>query len=137
MDYELAKIEEGREMKASLTADPPNGFVWIADDMRTGELPDFPTESQLAATSSCIAVGCCWDVDGETTFTLGAASELDLTDEPAFDQVIEPPNCKVVVWTIELKKLLEMKVPTAHTRVRIWRNRPRFPDEIAIGVGER
>jgi hypothetical protein len=110
-------------MKASLTADPPNGFVWIADDMQTAELPDFPTESQLAATSSCIALGCCWDVDGETTFTLGAATGLSPTDEPAFDEVIETPNRKVTVWTIELRKLLEMKVPTPHTRIRIWRNR--------------
>lgn len=74
-------------------------------------------------------------MDGETEITMGPASQVDPGVSPAFDGVLETPNHIVVVWTIEWQKLLHAGVPTSRTRVRVWRNHPREPNEVIIGLG--
>ncbi|HWM47654.1 MAG TPA: hypothetical protein VNR11_12165 [Xanthobacteraceae bacterium] len=124
-------------MTQSITTAPPNAFVIIAGDMKRAKLPeDYPTPSRYAATSSCIFAGCSPDVDGDTIFTIGPHDQL----RPAgltllFDGVIDTPRRSVSVWTIAWDTLLEEKVATDRTRVRIWGNRPEFPDRVVIGLG--
>jgi hypothetical protein len=52
-----------------------------------------------------------------------------------FDGWIDTPNCTVAVWTVEWRKLLETKVLTTRTRVRVWVSRLNCPDEVVIAVG--
>jgi hypothetical protein len=73
--------------------------------------------------------------DGETKVTLGQPLKTD--DRPAFDGFLDTPRRRVAVWIVEWRKLLEMRVPTTRTRIRIWTNRPREPDDVYVGVGER
>lgn len=125
-------------MTSSIKYAPPNLFVAIADNIRSSELPDYPTESGMAATETCIFVGCESAIDphDDVSFTIGLDHRLNTSGRPIFEKIIETPNRKVCVWTTEFEKILEEKVPTERTRVRIWGNRPKYPDEIIIGVSE-
>ena len=115
---------------------PPHSFVMVADVLTENGIPDFPTESRLAATASCIIVGCEHEGDSETVFTIGIDHQVDPGFRPVFESVIETPNRKVSVWTTDIEKFLEEKVPTKRTRVRIWGNRQKFPDDVVIGLSE-
>jgi hypothetical protein len=124
-------------MIKSITTEPPHPFVVITEDMDTAELPtEFPTESWFAATKSCIYAGCN-SADGDVTIAIGP-TQRPTKSSPLllFNGVIETPNKMLRVWTSEWKLLLEEKAPAIRTRVRIWGNRPKFPDDIVIGLSE-
>ena len=72
--------------------------------------------------------------DGETRITLGNPTKTSY--RPAFDGFLDTPDCTVAVWTVPWEKMLEAKVPTTRTRLRIWTNHPSEPDDVYIGVGE-
>jgi hypothetical protein len=52
---------------------------------------------------------------------------------PTFDGMIDTPQKKLTVSTSELEILLSAEVPASRTRVRVWTNRSREPDHVAIG----
>jgi len=122
-------------MTRSIRIAPPNSYILVADVLRHDQLPDFTTQARIDGTKFCVAVGCEVDLDGETDITIGPAPDVDPGNRPVFDTILETPNRKVTVWTIEIEKLLEEKVATGRTRVRIWGNRPEFPDRVVIGLG--
>ena len=90
--------------------------------------------SRIAATGACIIVGCLAEMDGQTEIVMGKAPEIDPGHRPSFDGVLETPSHVVCVWTVEWEKVLETRVPTTSTRVRVWGNHPTEPDEIIVGV---
>jgi hypothetical protein len=73
-------------------------------------------------------------LDGETEVTVGLAEEVDPGELPAFDADLETPNRAVAVWTVEQETIVEVPVPRAQTRVRIWVNHPVEPDRIIVGL---
>lgn len=121
-------------MKSTIRIDPPNGFVLVADDLRTADVPYFPSSPErLAATSSCIALGCI--VQEETEITVAPASEVSPDTEPVLDQMLETKRKRLSIWNLYNEKVLEVSVPSTSTRVRIWGNRPREPDRVLVGLG--
>jgi len=121
-------------MKSTIRIEPPNGFVLVADDLRTADVPYFPSSPvRLAATSSCIAVGCI--VQEETEITVGPVGEISPDGEPALDQMLETKRKRLSIWTLHNDKVLEVSVPSTSTRVRIWGNRLREPDKVLIALG--
>ena len=112
---------------------PPNSLLVVSDT--DGWIPpEFVPGVLILSSSSCITVGCRMFADGETQVFLGPASELDPGKPPAFDGMIETPNRKVVVSTVEHETVLETRVPGTRTHVRIWVDDPREPDNVIIGV---
>jgi hypothetical protein len=73
--------------------------------------------------------------DGETEVTLGAAREVDPHHLPTFEGPLATPNGAVVVSTVEGKSILETRVPSPNTWVRVWGNHPTEPDKVIIGLG--
>jgi hypothetical protein len=65
---------------------------------------------------------------------LGQANDVDPGDPPAFDGQLATPTGIVRVVTIDWKPLLQASVSAVNTRIRIWKNRPRFADQITIGL---
>jgi hypothetical protein len=112
---------------------PPNSLLFISDP-NGGVGPEYVKGKLVLATSTCISVGCRAFIDGETQVFLGSASELDPGRPPAFDGMIETPNRKVVVSTVEHETILEILVPGTRTHVRIWVDHPTEPDNVIIGV---
>ena len=121
-------------MIASVKVAPPNCLVAIAG--APTEAPrSMPREPAVASTRGCIVVGCMPDCDGPTEITMGQAPPIKLSSHFIFDGMLDTPKCTVAVWTVEWRKLLEAKVPTTRTRVRIWANRLICPDELLIRLG--
>lgn len=93
------------------------------------------SESGIAATESCILVACYPEIDGETKITIGPAADVDPGDTPpAFDGRLATPSAVIRIVTIDWKPLLEVPVSSTNTRIRIWKNRPRFADQVIVGV---
>jgi hypothetical protein len=91
--------------------------------------------SLIAATSSCIAVGCRSESDGETEFILGTTGDIDPGLHPAFEGMLKTPNRKVAVRSVLGKTILEATVSELQTKIRVWVNDPKEPDRIIIGIG--
>jgi hypothetical protein len=113
---------------------PPNSMVAVSDPAG-GEPTSILPASRIAATQSCIVIGCLPFMDGETMFVLGPASKVDPGGPSAFDGTIATPSRKVAVTTVEGEAILVTAVPDTKTRVRVWTNRTREPDRVMIGVG--
>jgi hypothetical protein len=121
-------------MQSSIKIAPPNSLFFISDSTG-GETPKIAKGPRIWSTKTCIAIGCLAFMDGETEISLGSVQEVDPGGEPAFDGVLETPNHRVVISTVERKVLLNSPVNGSHTRVRVWVNHPKEPDKIQIGLG--
>jgi hypothetical protein len=121
-------------MTTSIMLEPPHGLVTISSG-RTEVPRSIPDEPAIAATHDCILVGCTTNADGPTHITLDHYPPAKPSSHHIFDGWIDTPNCTVAVWTIYCRKLLETKVPTTRTRVRVWVSRLNSPDEVMIAVG--
>ena len=120
-------------MATSTKVAPPNSLVLISDP-KGGEIPATMKGATIAATASCIAVGCQSDADGVTEFTLGTMHEVDPGDHPVFEGKLSTPNHKVAVRSVTGEIILEASVPQRQTTVRVWVNDPREPDRVIVGV---
>ncbi len=120
-------------MTTSIRVAPPNSVV-LVEDSSGGEIPDSMKQSLIAATDSCIAVGCMAEDDGETEIVLGSYGSVDADKELVFEGLLQTPNRKLVVRTVRGVTLLELPVPTTETKVVIWVNDSSEPDRIAVGV---
>jgi hypothetical protein len=121
----------------SIALAPPNSLFFI-EDARGGQVPDpnrIALEAGITSTDTCIAVCCLCSDDGPTKITMGPAQEVDPGQVPAFDGVLATPTHTVAVTTAELDGVLVSNVPALRTRVRIWTNRRREPDNVVIGLG--
>lgn len=115
---------------------PQNSFVLISDS-QGGRVPhpnEIARDANITATDSCVVVCCLPEIDGETEITLGRADAIGPTSDPDFDGVIPTPNRKLNVFTVDWKPVLQEATSNTSTRVRVWKNRPRFPDRITIGL---
>ena len=84
----------------------------------------------------CVSVGCYPEIDGETTFILGRATEMGRESVvPVFDGTIETPTRRLVICTVLGTILLEAEVPDQSTRVRVWANHLQWPTEVIVGWG--
>jgi hypothetical protein len=88
----------------------------------------------LAATRDCITVPCLYWNDGDTTITVGQFGELDQDALPDFDGVLNTPE-KMLMLSDANTDLLDIAVPTAETRIRIWIDHPTEPENIFIAWG--
>jgi hypothetical protein len=126
---------EGQTMTtSSIKVAPPNSMFLISDAQRGFAADVSRSIPAIAATDTCIAVGSLAEMDGETKITIGPADEVDPGGHPTFDGALATPTRTVVVFTIEWKKLLEARVSSLQTRVRIWTNHPNEPDDVVIGL---
>jgi hypothetical protein len=121
-------------MKTSTRLAPPHSLVLI-EDSNGGEIPDSMSQSLIATTDSCIAVGCRAEDDGETEIVLGDCKNMNISSEqPMFDGFLQTPSRKLAVRTVLGATLLEISVLESNTRLMIWANDPTEPDHIAIGI---
>jgi hypothetical protein len=120
-------------MSSSITIAPVNSLIGISDPQK-GAVPEPPLPDGITATESDILVACYPEVEGETKITLGQGADVDPGYPPAFDGQLATPSRVVRITDVVWKSLLETPVSSQRTRVRIWKNRVHFADEITIGV---
>lgn len=92
------------------------------------------SQSLVAATGTCIAVGCRSEADGETEIIIDERDGPDV-GELVFDGVLRTGSRKLVVSTVLGAVLLEAQVPDTDTRLTIWANDRTEPDRILICIG--
>jgi hypothetical protein len=132
-----AILEGGTMTTTSITLAPPNSLVFI-EDAKGGMVPDpdsITPEAGIIATDTCIAVCCLCSDDGPTKITMGPVQEVDPGEHPAFDGILATPTRTVAVTTVEADGVLVANVPALRTRIRIWTNRPKEPDNVVVGFG--
>lgn len=122
-------------MAQTRTINPFHPFVVISDVGR-GILPEFVEGKLVLSTDTAVSVGCRANVEGDTTISLRSAAEVAPREGLVFDGVLKTPMRKLVVSTVEDDEVLGVDVSSRETRVRIWANGLRFPDEIVIGWGD-
>lgn len=122
-------------MTQTIKIAPENSLIGISDIQKPkGGVPDAPLPDGFTATEFDILVTCYPEVEGETKITLGQASDVDPGYAPAFDSQLVTPGRVVRITDVGWKSLLETPVSAQSTRIRIWKNRLHFADEIIIGV---
>lgn len=112
---------------------PPNSLLLVAGT-GGGEIPESFGGAMIASTSTCIAIGCRSEADGETEVILGRAEEIDPGDNPCFEDFLETPTRRILIRTVLGDTLLEAPVPDVRTGLRIWLNDNAEPDRIMIGI---
>jgi hypothetical protein len=122
-------------MTARSTRIPVLNSLLFIRDARIRDLPAIDGNSPLWSTSSCVAVSCLPDCDGATEVTIGAVQELSERGAPLFDGRLNTPSQNVIVETVLGERILETKVPSLTTRLRIWTNGRRDTDKVIIGLG--
>lgn len=81
-------------------------------------------------------IQCLVDSEGETSVTIGAANQVKPDQKLLFDGTLETPSRKVVLEIVPGEKVLEMSVPFATNRIRIWTDgRHRLAETVVIGLG--
>src|SRR5579872_2721501 len=121
-------------MTGSVTLAVPNAILFVVGSDRYA-VPNVERGSSIWSTSTCIALGCTPDADGETRITIGSSAKVRLPRNPAFEGELATPHRIVKIDIVPGRKVLEESVPDAVTRVRIWTNHPVEPDDIVIVVG--
>lgn len=113
---------------------PVNSLVFISDTSG-GEAPTPVRGAQILATASCVSVACYPEIDGKTEIVLGRADEVNPGGVAAFDETLDTFRRDLVISTVDGEPILQTKVPTSATRVRIWRSEPEWPRKILVGWG--
>ncbi|MBM3529055.1 MAG: hypothetical protein FJX62_13280 [Alphaproteobacteria bacterium] len=121
-------------MQRSTKISPPNSIVFV-EDLKGGEPPNPIWGATILATPSCISVACYPEQDGPTEIALGNVPDVDPGFEPEFDGYLETPSRIVVVSTVDQKVVLDVPAPASKSRLRIWRNHPKWPTKVNIGLG--
>ena len=111
---------------------PIHSLVVISDPIG-GAIPSHFVDI-VTATESCIVVLCYAEVDGETEFTLGKASEVDPGKPPTFSGQLLTPSRKIIVHTTEFKTILDAPTIGVTTPVRFWARDTEWPEKVIIGL---
>jgi hypothetical protein len=118
----------------TVKSSPINSIVFISDNLRS-KPPEHVYGALVSYNETCVSVGCYPSDDGETEFFLGRADQLAAEGEIVFDGTIVTPTGSLMISTVDGEVLLEQEVPSARTRVRVWANHLKWPDQVLVGWG--
>jgi hypothetical protein len=65
---------------------------------------------------------------------MGTIGQVDPEYQPLFEGELETPSQCLEIQSVEGETLLRTSVPSYRTRVLIWVNDTREPDEITVGI---
>jgi hypothetical protein len=97
---------------------------------------NFARVDGILATPDCLNIPALYYNDGDTTVTLGHASEIEQPRAPDYDGMLETPNKVVLLFDAEVDEFMSIRVPSLQTRICVWINHPTSPDEVVIAVGD-
>jgi hypothetical protein len=111
-----------------------NSLLYVRDE-RMRNIPEIDGNEAVWSTTSCVAVSCLPDCDGETEVTIGSAQEVKKDGTLLFDGPLATPSRILIVETVLGKTILQIGVPSSQTHVRIWTNGLRDTDRVIVGLG--
>ncbi|WP_432346196.1 hypothetical protein WMC41_21115 [Shinella yambaruensis] len=92
-------------------------------------------EKTIPSTPDCISIPCTYWNDGDTSFSVGEASEITMSTPPTFDGFLDTPDKRLVFFGANEPEFASVSVPTVKTRIRIWIDHPREPENVVIAFG--
>jgi hypothetical protein len=110
---------------------PQNSLVFV-EDSRGGEVPLSINNSLVSYTSTCLAIGCLCETDGETTIGIGYFENMDTGLTLEFTGFIETPSLIIAINDINRTRLLEISVKSSKTNLEVWANHDVEPDKIVV-----
>jgi hypothetical protein len=122
----------------SLKIAVPNGLLFVRDS-KASDIPDtdFGDGASVYSIPTCIMVVCLVDSEGETDITVGEASQIEPSNKLLFEGALETPSRKLVLEIVPGETVLEVDVPSATNRIRIWTDgRHRCAETVVIGFGD-
>jgi hypothetical protein len=117
---------------SSTKVSPPNSLVFLSD-ADGGEAPVPVWGAIILSTPSCVSIACYPEQDGPTEIVLGRAAKVAPDDRPAFEDDLEAPSGKLIVWTVDRDVILQCDVLPPRVRVQVWLSHPRWPERVVIG----
>lgn len=111
---------------------PSNSLV-LVEDVDGGSPPESLNNALIAATDTCVAIGCLSECDGETEISLRSLAELAMDADPNFTGSLLVPTNRLAVRDIYGSILIEAPVAGSSVQLKIWTNHPSEPDRIIIG----
>jgi len=112
----------------------PNSLVLIGDP--TGDVPETLGGGLVRATGKAVAVGTRAEVAGETRIrVIDAGSPEHRPPIRAFEGMLEAPSGRLTIESVDGETYGEHPIPRGETRVEIWVNDDREPDEICVVLG--
>jgi hypothetical protein len=113
---------------------PVNSLVFVSDNLSSP--PPIPVRGSIVNYNEfCVSVGCYPEIDGETEIFLGRLPNVEAGLELAFDGVLQTPNKRLIVSTVDEEILLQDEVSGTETRVRILISHPKWPEKVVVGWG--
>jgi hypothetical protein len=135
MDHAISRRFQLKTVKIGI----PNGIFFIGDPSAR-DFPDVDGIGGVWSTREIIAVACLHEQEGQAEITMGLAEELKPVGSLLFEGNIETSRRQVEVTLVpqhptrQENPILAQSVPSERTRVRIWTNDPRWPDELFIAL---
>jgi hypothetical protein len=115
-----------------------NALLFIRD-ARIPDVPDvdYGDGSSVWSIPTCVVITCLVDSEGDTGITIGDTSEVKPSNMLLlFDGTLETPSRKLMLEIVPDEKILEVSVPFATNRIRIWTDgRHRLAETVVIGIG--
>jgi hypothetical protein len=115
-----------------VTVRPPNALVLVVG----GRIVDVPISmmgSVVSATRSCIAIGTTHPMDGSVLINLTTTKPND--SATAYDGLLDTPERKVAVTSVENDVYASVPVAARRSRVRIVVDDPTEPTRVDVYVG--
>lgn len=109
-----------------------NSLLFV-NDASNENIPEIDGKGGLWTNSSCVAVSCLPDSDGDTKIILGPVLEVGIAQHLLFEGSVNTPTRKLSVDTVLAEILLETDVPDTKTHLKIWTDG--YPDSKIIIVG--
>lgn len=125
-------------MRRRLAVRPSNSIVFVhgGGQIEVATEKINPRIGLVAASPSCLAVGCNPVVDGPTELTFGHSTEVDPGYAPGFVGQVETPRRRIIVDTVDEEVIFDQIVPSTQTALRIWFSHPKWPEQVIIGIDQ-
>lgn len=121
-------------MRKTVKITPSNSIIFVSD-VDGGVAPEAFKYDPIMSTPTCIAIGVLTEYEGETTIMMVPSWSVARPDIPVFDGMLDTPTGQVVVSMVDRTVLLESRSGETRTRIRVWTNDAKQPDEVLIAFG--
>lgn len=110
---------------------PEHSFIMVSDGGRPN-VPRGLSGNLVAATETCIIIGCRSADDGTTQIVLGRADSCVATGFPVFTGILKTESGKIAVSKFPFVTVLSELMDQPQTLVQVFANDPSEPDFVEI-----
>ena len=111
----------------------PHGVQFIYDPTMDIDIPDDTGAGPVLHTGNCLTVWTVLEDDGQVSLTL-TRDESDARGTKVFEGVLDTDGRRLALNDSGLNAILECAVPDARTKLAVYTNHDRDPDQVVCLV---